>query len=409
MSSNHYFSYFEFYDIERDVYVSLFPTTKTTFEAAKMPKEKDKVFTAINKEKLLQELIALQRNNLGFSDTFWFVFKQAGHTLYEINLWMNSLEYEPTDEITPAYGVCYLRSSLDPTFRVKVYVKSDPLPQEAIDVIPVFQSQKDGETYLVLGKKKKSPTISVRYNDEETRQLLSVDLLSVGLYGTVIFGEHLEESEKKRMDELQNSFRNKPIQMNKKQVSPVLRTLLEESGFNLSSSECECYYVHYDNRLKRDPRYTTYKINEFDRKMFGYTRDSASHTVLVLMKGEVPDVLPDPDDYAECDRPIVIDTKKLRSLLYAGYLNFAFRAHIAQLFIALNSEILLSPSERLLQISFHGLTLTELREKYTRGNVCVSMIEDYSYSLERNNDYNPDRMNVSLSSNGKVSRVLGFY
>lgn len=327
------FSYFEYHDQHNDIYVSLFKTTKTTFDSTKMPLFKQK---ALNVQDLADQLIALQRNNLGFFDTFWFMKRKDSYSLGELTEWMDSLYYVPSDNITEHYGVCYIQSHLDPLFEIKVYVKSTSLPQEAIDVIPIFKSEENEEIFVMLGQKKKSPLITVFLGDGA-----EVDILSVGMYGTIIFGEHLEESEKKRMTDLRSIFLQKnntePVKINDQQISPVLRTLLEESGFKLSSLNSEVFYVHYDNRIGRDIRYYTYKINDYDQKYFGYCRQSASDTVLVVIKGRVPDVLPDPLDAVECGRPFAINKSRLLGLLNSGYLNLAFHAHSAQLQIALNS------------------------------------------------------------------------
>ncbi|NDH69465.1 MAG: hypothetical protein EBY22_16535, partial [Gammaproteobacteria bacterium] len=91
---------------------------------------------------------------------------------------MNSLLYNPTTNITEFYGECNITSSLDPTFKLTVYMKSDPLPQEAIDVIPVFEAE-NGEKFLILGTKKKSPMVSLNFENFFKK---SVSVLSVGLY-----------------------------------------------------------------------------------------------------------------------------------------------------------------------------------------------------------------------------------
>lgn len=405
MSAVH-FSYFEFYEAGRDVFVSLFKTTKTSFCAEKMPKSGERVFPNIPDDAFwYKQLVALQKNNFGFHDTFWFLPRRNNYTLDDIKEWMSSLVYEPTTNVTEAYGECRITSTiqLDPPFSLTVYVKYDPLPQEAIDVIPLFKGT-DNEYYVVLGQKKKSDTVSVELRGR------TLSLLSVGLYGKVILGEHLEDGEKKRMEEIRTQFRNKAIKMKSKDVSPVIRTLLEEGGFQMSSLEVDCYYVHFDNRPGRDPRYTVYNRNGDDQnEMFGYFRESSSDTVVVLMSGDVPKELPNPTDTIECDKPIVLKAKDAIRLLTGVDERFtpAFWSHVIQLCIAMNSDVVLSEEEKTVQNSYLGLTAHELTNFYTKGVVRVGSIGGYTMKLGET--FDERRINVSVAANGKIDRILGFY
>ena len=398
------FSYFEFYDFFQSVFVSLFKTTKTTFDAKKMPRKGDKVFPSIASmgENYLQNLLdALKDNNFGFHDTFWFLPKQYSYNLDEIKNWMDSLFYDPTENITEHYGECLIRSSLEPNFKLTVYVKSDALPQEAIDVIPVFQSE-NGEKFLILGTKKKSNLVTIQFREK------SINVLSVGLYGRVIFGEHLEEGEKKRMESIRSQFLNKPVKMASKDISPVLRTLLEEGGFHLSNKECDCYYIHFDNRPQRDPRYGIYGKGD-PEQIFGYMRDSTSDTIVVLVKGKVPKVLPNPLDSSECDKPIIVKANDALKLMSSGnvYFSPAFKSHLFQIAVALNSDVLIEEKERKKQKAYLGLTVSELKTVYKEGEVCVGMME--GWGLKMGDDYDSTRLVVSVAANGKIDRILGFY
>jgi len=398
-------SYFEFYELSKDVFVSLFKTTKTTFEKNCMPQTGERVFPLIPDDSFFyKQMVALQKNNFGFHDCFWFMPKKNTYTISEIKEWMASLVYNPTPNVTMSYGECFLTSTIDPSFKLTVYLKSDPLPQEAIDVIPIFKSA-DGEKYVILGSKKKSDNVCVNFGADK-----NVNILSVGLFGKVILGEHLEEKEKKRMEDIRKQFSNKAVQMNSKDISPVLRTLLEEGGFKLDSTQIDCHYVHFDNRPARDPRYTIYNRNGDDKdEVFGYMRDSTSDTIVVLIKGEPPAELPDPLDSVECDKPMIVKATDALSLLTGHDPRFkaAFWSHVYQLATALNSNVLLTEEEQEKQREYIGLTLSQARKVYVKGTICVGMMEGWAMKLGKS--YDATCMNVSLAANGKIDRILGFY
>jgi hypothetical protein len=211
------------------------------------------------------------------------------------------------------------------------------------------------------------------------------------------------------MESIRGQFLNKPVKMASKDISPVLRTLLEEGGFQLSKKECDCFYVHFDNRPGRDGRYMTYQTKDDTEPIFGYMRDSTSDTVVVLVKGKVPEVLPNPRDSAECDKPIIVKAKDALNLLTSGDKHFspAFKAHIFQIAVALNSDVLISQEEREKQKAYLGLTVSELKTVYKGGEVCVGMME--GHGLKMGDDYDPTRLVVSVAANGKIDRILGFY
>jgi hypothetical protein len=138
-------------------------------------------------------------------------------------------------------------------------------------------------------------------------------------------------------------------------------------------------------------------------------RESSSDTVVVLVKGEIPQTLPNPFDLAECDKPIIVNAKDVLRLLTSGDKNFtpAFHSHIFQIAIALNSDILLSEAEKEVQKGYVGLTVSELKTVYKKGPVCVSMMEGMCMKL--GSEYDPTCINVSVASNGKIDRILGFF
>jgi len=247
----------------------------------------------------------------------------------------------------------------------------------------------------------------VRVNFDETK---SVVVLSAGLYGRAIFGEHLEESEKEQLSMIREEFSNKAVKISSKDISPILRTLLEEGGFHLASSKIDCFYVHFDNRPARDPRYTIYNNKDDDKdEVFGYMRESSSDTVVALIEGSAPDVIGDPLDSIECDKPIIMNTKDVLRLVMSDDDRFslAFWCHAYQIAVALNSDVLLKEDERLKQISFLGKTVSELKEQYKDGNIVVAMMEGWALKVGRK--YDKRRLNVSVAANGKIDRILCYY
>jgi hypothetical protein len=390
-------SYFEWFDLDRGIFVSLFKTDKTAFYPKTMPKSGEMVFDLSPKIELnmylAENILALADNNFGFSDFFWFMKKQDSYSLEEIVHWMRSLYYSNTDEeLTDHYGVATLKSTADPSFALKVYVKSQPLPQEAIDVIPIFIDEKTKEQFVVLATKRKSNPVHITLPGPE-----SVDVLSVGKFGKTLLGEHLEESEKKRMTEIRNEFASnggKPIQMKKKDISSVLRTLYEEGGFVLSADSCDIRYVHTDDAQGRDDRYRSYS-RKSGGIVFGYTRDSVSDTVVVLMKGAVPEKLPEPHDLIECETPVIMKVDDVFQLLSKKEISFAFPAHMAQLSIAWFT----SQGER-------------REDDFREAKFCpesTRVIRAGGVALKRDFDFNPNRFNISILSDFSVERGYGWF
>lgn len=309
-------SYFEFINYSGE-YVSMFPSNKTTFTGT-LPTFQQPVFKDFIQElNLTNRLIAMKENNLGFLDYFWFIpkTKDNNYTPQYIVDMMSSLYYEPVQS-TPHYGGVKIRSSLDPTFEKVAYIKDNSLPQEAVDVIPIFTDESMGDKFVFLGYKKKSDTVNVN----------SLTLLSVGIYGYVIFGEHLEPSEKAKMELNHSQADGKyPFSMNDKQISPVLRTLLEEGGFALSTTDCKCMYVGKDDTEGRDIRYWTFGE-------FGYKRNSFSYTVRVDISGKPPMCIPEPTDTKECSKGVIITyDEAMREFKEGGKYPSAFPSHVRQL------------------------------------------------------------------------------
>jgi hypothetical protein len=403
-------SYFEWFDADRGIFVSLFKTDKTTFYQKTMPKSGELAFDLSPKLEhntyLAENILALVDNNFGFSDFFWFMKKQESYSLEEIVHWMRSLYFFNTEEeCTDHYGVATLKSNIDPNFALKVYVKSQPLPQEAIDVIPIFTDQTTKEQFVVLATKRKSNPVRVTLKPS-----LEVDVLSVGKFGKTLLGEHLEEGEKKRMSEIRREFEAsgfKPVQMKKKDISSVVRTCFEEGGFTLSADACDILYVHKDDAPARDDRYWSYS-RKSGGLVFGYTRDSVSDTVVVMMKGSVPEKLPEPNDFIECETPVIMKVYDVFRLLEKKKISFAFPAHMAQLSIAEYSiavHTLLNGDD---PDSLLGKKAVDINFFHSLGNSLRIILVD-GKPVRRNFDLNRQRMNVSISSTGNVNHIFGYF
>jgi hypothetical protein len=346
---------------------------------------------------LAENISALADNNFGLYDFFWFLQKKDSYSFEEIVHWMRSLYYSNTEEeITDHYGVATLKSTADPEFALKVYVKSEPLPQEAIDVIPIFIGD-GGEKYAVLATKRKAKTVRVTLLDA-----VEVEVLTIGKHGKTLMGEHLEEGEKKRMDEIRATFQangEQPFGISQKDVSSVTRTCFEEGGFTLRPGACNILYVHTDNAPARDDRYWTYYSKRGE--IFGYTRDSTSDTVVVLMHGSVPEKMPEPNDLAECETPVILKVEDIFQLLEKKQISFAFAAHMAQLSIAAFHSQLPIVDEF---ATWVGKKIVDLPRDATLRVVMVD-----GKPVRRDFDFDRRRLNISLDAKGAVVRVLGYF
>jgi hypothetical protein len=301
---------------------------------------------------------------------------------------MGSLVYVP-DVRTPFYMRYNIKSTVDPNFSQTVFVKSQSLPQEAIDVIPIFD---DGTTkYVALGYKKVSPSIFITL-DSHTE----INLLSTGKNGYVLFGEHLEQSEKSLIYELSSRFTGTPIEMTKREISSSLRALFEEGGFDVADCMGKFYYIHEDSRPGRDDRYWVYEAGD---TIFGYKRESTSHTILLYIEGTPPKKLNTPNDTQECSTGIILkDSEALEILIDGG----AFFSHVFQLCIALYAPLFFDGSE------YIGRTFREAMEHYT-GNMRIAMMDNKCVYISPNH-YSRRRLNVCISQlDGRITRVLGFY
>jgi len=377
------------------------------------PVDKNKVFDEeeISEVKVFDFLLEMKKINFGFRDFFWFVPKEIekGLCFETLKNWLSSLYYTLSSplEVTKNYGVFFIKSKLDEKFHLKVYVKSTPLPQEAIDVIPIFVDVENQKKCVVLGTKKKSDSLTISFSKNK-----EIELLTVGIFGKVIFGEHLEKEEKAAMAEIRSQFNNSPIPVKKqKQVSAALRALLEEGGFTFDQENIECFYVLKHNAYGRDVRYwpfgETFVSEEGEETYwkYGYPRSSTSDTVVVIIKGKVPNVLPDPVDQIECDKPVVLDCEDAMKFLYSEKHKLAFPSHYHQLEVALASDVINKKPE-IAQLVV-GLTIDIARERFaeytfrmfSREGHCTSA----SFSVDRK------RVNVAVDSNDVIQFVFGLF
>ena len=424
-------SYFEFFDSARNIYVSLFPSNLTVFDEKSLPANESKVFTEedVDEKKVYDILSELKKVNFGFRDFFWFVPKEIEKELtFEVlKEWLLSLYYTfPDDsEITKHYAPSIIRSFKDNQFNLKVYIKSTSLPQEAIDVIPIFVDDENQKKCVVIGTKKKSDSLIINFSDNK-----EVELLTVGMFGKVIFGEHLEKDEKAGMAEIRSQFKNSPIPVKKqKQVSAALRALLEEGGFVFDQENIECYYVLKHNAYGRDPRYWPFgetmvsPEGEETYWKYGYPRSSTSDTVVVMVKGIVPDVLPDPIDQIECDKPVILNCEDAMEFLYSEKYKLAFPSHYHQLEVALASDVVskkyfkvetvfggtievMNKKSELAQWVV-GLTIEKAGETFPEYFFRIFSREGHCTSTSFNVD--KTRVNVAVDANNVIQHVFGLF
>jgi hypothetical protein len=312
-------SYFEFsINLNGEkVYVDRFPSDKTTLEPGlKIPKGL-RVFPEILADTFTRDfflfLTSLNSIHGNFYDFLWFLPNIDVHTVENIFSWLTSL-YFAVDENANVL----IKSSIKSDFQVSVHLKSRSLPGQAIDAIPIFKT-KDNQLFVSLGYKKKPKCVEVVFPHFVERM--------EGLSGFVLFGEHLEPSETKRMDELYEKFvtnGNKSIELNKHTSSPAYRALMEEGGFELEDSTA--FYVGKDATPGRDDRYWW----KFDG--YGYERVSISHMVTIIVSGTPPASLPEPKDTEECSKGVILPVEvALAEFRVGGKYPPAFPAHVNQL------------------------------------------------------------------------------
>lgn len=279
-----------------------------------------------------QYMTTINKHNFGLGDLFWWlpdlsVFTKGPRSLRELI----EASYVVTGEATDNHIVVNIKNSKYPEFNLTGYLKSSSLPQEAIDVVPFFlDTDNPMNIYVALGHKKQSKRITSLFSDNQS----SMDLLSTGIYGPVIFGEHLNQDEKQSVNEISKKFKsgNTPIKMEKKQLSPVTRTLLEEAGFDKINDDGSVFYVLYhsseEGRQCRDDRYGM--LYDGIHHVYGYSRASYAHTVCCVFFAEPPSS-GNPLDQDECDKPVILPAKYVfNQFRDGGRLEPAFKSHMLQ-------------------------------------------------------------------------------
>jgi hypothetical protein len=324
-------SYYEL--LTRFGYASLFPTSDPTCNyVGELPQNGSKLFDFENKSRDVLEnelflfLSALASRNFGIKDNMFFLNKfQKDMNSSSILDFVESL-YFKSSSLENSQCVSMIGSTLDETFNLKLYVKGGSLPQEALDTFVFFQDESDCDTiYTILGTKRKSPTVTVHFTDGRT-----VDVLEIGLFGSVIVGEHLEPNEKKELNSTyfrylknRDETDRQVMKLDPKNVSAPMRGLLEELGFE-PSAEFKPFMIGKDQVKGRDLRYWDFT---YEGVQFGYQRRSASLMVAFVGKCKPPE-LSEPLDQYECSKGKIVDVDyALHEFCVGGKLDCAFPSH----------------------------------------------------------------------------------
>jgi len=273
-------------------------------------------------------LASLSAETFGFAD-FFFLLKDFPSQLYSESIirWYSSLYFSDSVMVD---GVCRatVRSDDDDSFTKTVYIKDTTLPQEALDTFVFFAS--NNKIFTALGNKVKSPSLTINFTGQEKK----LDVLKVGMHGTVILGEHLEAYEKKDMNTAYEEFlKNKEttgqefLKIKGRAVKPAMRNLAEEFGFKSDDFQFDTYLVGMDTLDGRDPRYWTFGNNN----QYGYQRPSQSLMIALVAHCDAPDTIPEPEDTHECTKGVIVSTEyALQEFSTSGKLKCAFPSHPRQ-------------------------------------------------------------------------------
>ena len=333
-------SYFEFKSYDGQ-YVSKYPSAKTT--AGVMPKYTGSAlnyvfpYSSTNPDTILyfeENLKALADNFFMFPDFYWFVdpkgadaeYSPSGNTIYSLGKilnWMSSLYYDNNYVVEANHIKCTMKSTLSLEFSLPCYITSTSLPQEAIDSIPVSKGPEG--LRVILGRRAANPPV-----------LVSSGYFDVGIAGKpgyILYGEHLEPSEKKKIDVLYDKFLQSGksiMEISMQDSSSALRALYEEGGLEITG-KISAYMLKKDDAPGRDARYWTFGENG----KFGYKRVSSSYNILLIIP--TLDKLPEPKDTIECQKGVIITEKEARTeFRVGGKYDPVFPAHVRQLNMALD-------------------------------------------------------------------------
>lgn len=354
------FSYYEFYDHVRNIYIGKYPSDKTDAPLKQIPDlsiRNGKILLGVNPTARDVENIAdaLEQNTFGFYDNVGYLCE---------NLIANAkskLENGQTEIILEAGAVAthlsslYIKSAtreknhdalivgshLDKSFEVKLYARAQTAIQEAMDLFLLYVKETpepDGSRKIMttLGYKKRSERLWIGTKTE----LRSV--LKIGMHGHLPGpGEHLESDEKKEVNEMRARFAKEISQRIPVKLSDVSRissrAAAEEAGVNLDLEKKVgrfCVGVH--DRDGRDPRYWTFnRKTSFGLQQFGYKRPSYSVLIAVIIPcKEFPTELGEPTDTVECAKAQLVDFKHLcNEFKNSNKCKYppAFPAHVEQL------------------------------------------------------------------------------
>ena len=330
-------SYFEFFGFSG--FISKYPSTLTepvgiTVTNTTLPFDRfyDAEFTSIKEwGKLFDSyMMTLYVNNFGINDIFWWL-PNTQESVKNSETLLNYIRNTNVTfgEINNHHQCVVITNNLVPEFSLNAFFTDSPLPQEAIDVIPYFTLKGRDEVYSALGYKKETPRINVNLCNGET-----LAILSTGIYGNVIFGEHIEKNEKDAINSTSKAFfdNNKsPVSVQHSKMSPALRTLSEEAGFDTTSIP-EMFYIGMSrtglDEKCRDPRYG--ELYSGATKVYGYPRVSTAHTLCCIFNSDPPKN-PIPKDVKECSKPVILPSNVIEANFKDGGLFApAFSSHAEQ-------------------------------------------------------------------------------
>lgn len=326
------FSGLSYYEVETPYgYASLFPTgaKECKFVGTAPPVDTpffdfgDKTDVELENE-LYQCVRWLKQKNFGIKDNLFFLPVQKDMNACDIIQFMKSLHFS-THEMKNDLCEIMIVSTINPTFSLKLYLKSAPLPQEALDTFVFLKDAQSQKVFVVLGTKRKSPTVTVHFTDGRT-----IDVIEIGLFGSVIVGEHLEASEKKTMNETyfrylknRDEIGRQILKLDTKSSSAPIRSLLEELGF-VPTTEFTPYMIGKDTEPGRDERYWE---DSFESVRYGYNHKSSSLMVAFVGPPQQMD-LGEPQDLYECSKGQIVELEyALREFRVGGKLDCAFPSH----------------------------------------------------------------------------------
>lgn len=326
-------SYFEVF--MNNGFISRFPTSctnlvrpmETPFENVTLFRDSSRIPERVWSNLFSTYFKFIHSRNFGVNDLFWWLPNTQTAVSNAETLWeyISNVVIEPGD-VTQTHQCVTIKNKLDDTFSVKAFFKNDPLPQEAIDVVPIFKT--GSELYTALGYKVESPRVPVSVDGE------TLQVLTTGIYGNVIFGEHLEAHEKEGINSIKKMFMEMSCTVFvQHKVSAVMRTLAEEAGIKIDEKNTAMSYAAFDQTTMgeecRDARYGVL----YDRftPVYGYPRVSSAHTMVCLFDCAPPSN-PIPSDRDECSKPTILPVSDVeKHFCIGGKFEPAFPAHVQQM------------------------------------------------------------------------------